>query len=280
MNKLKFYILFFFVCVLSFNLSLFAQTNVALNKIVTASSTAGYANGVYATNYNPAFITDGIKNNSSKRWDKLPTVALPQWVEIDLESSTAIDGIGIVCGGTPAGGNAFSDQYGLKGFEFQRWNGTEWVTIGGETNNQALGFYQRSFPIVTTTKVRLYITKGNAGTASAGEYLRVAEIEVYSGSSYQALPVLSTALSDIQSQSNLSIHFSSNLNSIIISNSNQNEKIEKIQVLNISGQNVYSSTGNLSEQNVITLSENRVAGVYIVKIVKSGKVYKQKIVVD
>jgi hypothetical protein len=67
----------------------------------------------------------------------------------------------------------------IRDYSLQSWNGSVWVTLGSSTNNLEDAFYGQydwiSFAPVTTSRLRLHVTKGS----SSDNIARLAEIEVY-----------------------------------------------------------------------------------------------------
>ncbi len=142
--------------------SLAANTNIALNKGITTSSehSSGSYPGINAV--------DGNNSGDASRWvsGAIPSVAAPQWIEIDLGGTAKVSSIKFWTG--YAGYNT-----PMNDFKFQRWDGTAWQDVVTETGN-ALSTYEKAFTEITTTKVRLFITK-NDGTNP----IRLYEIEVW-----------------------------------------------------------------------------------------------------
>lgn len=149
------------------NLNLVNYPNVALDKTATASSSY--------TTYIPSGAVNG--DASLTQWQANfgvpanPNFApLPAWFEVDLQGSFTIDGIRIV-----------ELTKALKDFKFQVWDPTlamgagGWSDVLNVTGNPAtpLATY-KTFPPVTTTKVRLYITAHNSL-----DYMKLSELEVY-----------------------------------------------------------------------------------------------------
>ncbi len=134
-------------------------TNVALNKTVTVSS-------IYNedTNYTGDKAVDGDKTGNSSRWLTEKGGDYPHWIEIDFGASYEINSLAFYIG--------YNDyNKPVEDFRFERWNGSEWVTIFEETDN-VNPEYKKSFDPVETDKVRLYMTDGN-------NPVRMFEIEVY-----------------------------------------------------------------------------------------------------
>jgi uncharacterized protein YjdB len=140
--------------------------NLALNRPVTVSA--------YNTDYPGSNAVDGDKVSNASRWYEGVAVSVkPQWIEINLERDCNITGIATWTG-AEVGGTTYYGQANVD-FEFQYWDGSEWVTIISETGNTDPS-YEKNFEPVIANKVRLYITKVE------NIYVRLFEIEVYGNS--------------------------------------------------------------------------------------------------
>jgi hypothetical protein len=188
MKKMKlfqpFLMVFALILVTTFS-SLAVNTNIALNKGVTTSS--DYSSGAYQGRN----AVDGNNSGDASRWvsGAVPSVAAPQWIEINLGGTAKVSTIKFWTG--YAGYNT-----PINDFKFQRWDGTAWQDVVSETGN-ALSTYEKTFTEITTTKVRLYITK-NDGTNP----IRLYELEVWGEVTIPAPTVTSYYVSPIGNDNN------------------------------------------------------------------------------
>ena len=136
-----------------------AVVNVALGKPVTATP----SNDPAAAAQRAENAVNG--NIAGDRWVSTTQPGDIHWLEIDLQGEYSINSFKMW-----NGANTNYDSYPIYDFDLQAWVDGEWKTIVSARDNQN-GIYTANFPAVTTTKVRLYITRGGA---------RLYEIEVYS----------------------------------------------------------------------------------------------------
>lgn len=130
--------------------------NLAAGKTATASSTQ--AGGSYAASK----VTDG---SYTTFWRAAPAQTLNQWIEVDLGSSTNINRV-IVSEYDPY----LNGSFAVETYTLQYWNGSSYVNLTkGYTLKDRRVF---DFPTVSTTKIRLFLTKSRA---NPGIY----EIEAY-----------------------------------------------------------------------------------------------------
>jgi hypothetical protein len=74
---------------------------------------------------------------------------------------------------TPTAGQTFT-LYGLQNFQVQYWDGAAWQLVpGGTVTGNNLVWYTVSFPAVTTTKIRIWVT------AALNTWTRITEVEAY-----------------------------------------------------------------------------------------------------
>lgn len=137
-----------------------SSTNIALNKSVTTDSSL-------KSSYSGENAVDGDISSNSSRWVSAEK-AWPYWIEIDLGGNHAVDGLKFY-----TGKNGYNKA--PADFQFQRWDGSQWVDIIVETGNTNPQ-YSSTFAPVVTERVRLYATAGS------DDYLRLYEIEVFGSS--------------------------------------------------------------------------------------------------
>jgi F5/8 type C domain len=141
----------------------YASANLARSATPSASST------------DPSYSVSRVNDGNTADWsgwsaNGAVTPTNPQWVELDWASSQTIGRVDFT---TTDGGYGYETQ----DFQIQYWNGSSWVTPSGASitgNTRKL----RSIPFspVTTTKLRVFITKGDVPSGGA----RIDELEVYS----------------------------------------------------------------------------------------------------
>ena len=138
------------------------SSNVALGKSTTADSE-------YNSTYTSDKAVDGnIGTASSTRWVSANT-SWPHWIEIDLGSTQSINQLKFWTG---SGGYNRAFHY-----TFEYWNGSSWTTILDKPSNTD-PTVDETFTAVNAGKVRL---TGTGSSSSAGNIMRVFEVEVYGG---------------------------------------------------------------------------------------------------
>jgi hypothetical protein len=135
--------------------------NVALNRPATAKNLWTH-NPDFAPAYTAERAVDGDDSSPSSRWIGS---GIPNWIEVDLGYTYAIEGFRIRTG-APSGPFPFHD------FALQYWDGSAWVDIHAVTGNSDQ-VHEASFaPVVAGNRVRLEITAASDNTA------RLYELEV------------------------------------------------------------------------------------------------------
>ncbi len=155
--------------------TLATEENYALTGIASASSTSSTAYPVSSIN-NGISVT-GTSWGAGEGWNSAsgPTVAAPEWAVVDWEEPRPINEINVytladaIQYTSLTAGQTFT-LYGLVDFKIQYWNGASWTTIKDVVGN-TLVKYSASFPILTTDKIRIYVTKSTSGAA------RIVEVE-------------------------------------------------------------------------------------------------------
>jgi hypothetical protein len=137
-------------------------SNLALNKPVVVDS-------ILNSSYPGENAVDGNNSDNASRWVSANTV-WPHWIEVDLQGTYSISELKFWTG---------YDGYETPptNFQFQQWDGANWVDIFSETGNSNPE-YSKVFAPVTTSKVRLY------GTSGQDNYFKLYEIEVYGAQGY------------------------------------------------------------------------------------------------
>lgn len=143
----------------------YGVSNKAPSATLTVDSTT--------SGYSASFAVDGIKNTAASRWVSTDTSSAHTF-QLDWSVSQTIRNVKI-WSGFPAN----NKDWQIKAYSVEYWNGSAWVSVGGETNNLDDAFYGQynwiTFPGITTTRMRLNISQGSASDSIA----RLVEIEVY-----------------------------------------------------------------------------------------------------
>jgi hypothetical protein len=133
------------------------KLNISTGKTASASSQEG--------SYSPDKATDGNNSDNASRWMANKGQALPQWIEIDLDSTYNVSYLKFY-----TGYNGYNKP--LNDFKFQAWDGESWVDLLDISGNSS-PVYESNITPYKTNKVRLYITK------TADGIIRLYEIEVF-----------------------------------------------------------------------------------------------------
>lgn len=143
-----------------------ALPNIAPNAAVSASSS--HENGSFP----PALAVNGVKYAGADRW--VTGAEGPHWLELAWSEEQELSGVRLWSGQLDGRGMQLAD------FEIQAWGGTEWETIRTVVHNEADNYNgeytELSFAPVVTSRLRLFITKGNP---VFDDRARLFEIEVY-----------------------------------------------------------------------------------------------------
>jgi hypothetical protein len=141
-----------------------------------------------SSTYSPAYAPAGAINGDRKGlnygngggWNDGTPNAIPDWLEVDFRGTKIIQEVDVFsmqdnysAPVEPTPTMTFT-SFGLRAFEVQYWDGTNWVAVpGGAVANNNLVWRQLIFAPVTTAKIRLNITGGLNG------YSRVIELEAW-----------------------------------------------------------------------------------------------------
>ncbi len=146
--------------------------------VATASSTLGAGSG-------PGGAINGDRKGLSwgngGGWNDGTAGTFPDWLEVDFAGPKAIDEIDVFTLQdnfntpiTPTLATTFNN-YGIKSFQVQYWNGQSWVIVpGGAISETNKIWNQIAFGAITTTKIRIFVTE------ALSEYSRITEVEAYS----------------------------------------------------------------------------------------------------
>jgi hypothetical protein len=154
------------------------------NLALTTSGASAVTSSTHDAGYAAAGAINGDRAGTSwgngGGWNDGTSGSWPDWYEVDLAGSSTIDEIDLFnvqdaywAPGAPSAGQTFS-LYGITDFQVQYWNGSAWQTVpGGAISGNNLVWRQLTFPALTTTKVRVWITGALSG------WSRIAELEVW-----------------------------------------------------------------------------------------------------
>ncbi|MGE0359498.1 MAG: Ig-like domain-containing protein [Vicinamibacterales bacterium] len=154
------------------------RVNVALadnGATATASST-------YTTAYPARAAIDGRRSGAVRgqlgTWEDA-TGGVPDWFQVSFAAPAIIDQVNVFSiqerHATPVEPTPTLTSYlAAEDFEVQSWNGAAWVAVpGGQVVGNTLVWRQVNFAPVTTTAIRIVVTK------VAGGYTRLTEVEAW-----------------------------------------------------------------------------------------------------
>ncbi|KAF4992238.1 hypothetical protein F66182_16529, partial [Fusarium sp. NRRL 66182] len=126
------------------------------------SSEAGSntVNGAVRTYY----ASNAIDGNLTTFWNDATPGVYPDTLTITAPSAVTLDGVTV---------ESFSDGVPVD-YTIETWDGSNWNTAGSVTGNSALRSRVTFNSQISTTQVRMTVTKDQS--VSAGEYSRVAEL--------------------------------------------------------------------------------------------------------
>ena len=152
------------------------MTNVAL----PANGGTALSSSAYSSALGPANAIDG-DHRGFIYWNDATPRSYPDWLEVDFNGIKSLSEVDVYSvqdnfqspiGPTPT--TTFT-LYGLRDFEVQYWNGSAWTTVpGGTVVGNTLVWRQFVFSAVTTTKIRVWVTRG-----ADGVWTRIVEVEAY-----------------------------------------------------------------------------------------------------
>jgi hypothetical protein len=161
------------------------KTNVALaaNGATAVASTEHISGKYPASNTIIGNRSGAGWGQGTGGWNDDTSNAYPDWLEVDFAGSKTITEIDVFTtqndpqnpvnptSTTP------SDMWGIVDFSVQYWNGSAWTIMpGGSVTGNTLAWRQFTFPAVTTSKIRVFVTKD---AAMAPVYSRIVNIEAY-----------------------------------------------------------------------------------------------------
>ena len=142
-----------------------------------ASASSSHPADANPLSFQPSNVNDGARNTGNF-WNDANSDVYPDWIQItfgrrevinEIDVFTVSDDVGVTM---PNLDTTFT-AYGIKDFEVQYLDGSEWKTVpGGSVQGNNKVWRQFTFEAITTTAVRVYIT-------NASGFSRVSEIEAW-----------------------------------------------------------------------------------------------------
>jgi RHS repeat-associated protein len=129
---------------------------------------------------------DNRKGEANKFWqDNSPNDYSNDWAQIEFSSEKSINEIHVFTSqnnwNAVEPNESMTTTDGIKDFDVQYWNNTQWVTVpGGSITGNNKVWRKITFPALTTGKIRVVVKATNS---SSGGYSRIAEIAAYSTTS-------------------------------------------------------------------------------------------------
>lgn len=144
-----------------------SETNVALSSNgATASASSEYAGGGYSAGNANNGDRPGTNPGATGSWnDAGPANTFPDWLQIDFSAQKTIKRIELFmlqdtywAPLEPTTSMEFL-YYGLRDFQVQYWTGSAWTDVpGGNVTNNNKVWRTFTFPDITTSKIRVYVT--------------------------------------------------------------------------------------------------------------------------
>lgn len=154
------------------------RTNVAL----ASNGASATASSTYTADYAPRAVIDGRRSGAVRgqlgTWEDANGYA-PDWLQVTFAAPSTIQTVNVFSMQerytTPVEPTAALTSYlAVEDFQVQYWNGSAWVPVpGGQVSGNQLVWRQVDFAPVTTTAIRIYITK------VAGGVSRLTEVEAW-----------------------------------------------------------------------------------------------------
>lgn len=156
----------------------------SVNLALATSGAVATASSTYSSAYPAAAVNNGDRKGSlwgqGGGWNDASSGAFPDWVQVAFNGSKSIAEINVFtvqdnysAPEEPTPTLSFN-SYGITDFEVQYWDGSIWKPVpGGSVSGNNKVWRKFSFSPVTTTRIRVLVTKALAG------FSRIAEIEAY-----------------------------------------------------------------------------------------------------
>jgi subtilisin family serine protease len=157
---------------------------VRMNVALAANGGLASGSSTFTANYPASGANNGdrrgINWGSGGGWNDGTLNTSPDWLVIDFNGSKMIDEVNVfslqdayTAPVDPTPTMTFT-LWGLRAFEIQYWNGSDWAPIpGAAVTNNNLVWRRFTFTPVTTTRIRLFITAALNGSS------RVIEVEAW-----------------------------------------------------------------------------------------------------
>jgi hypothetical protein len=155
-----------------------------MNVALAANGGVASTSSTFTANYPASGANNGdrrgINWGSGGGWNDGTLNAAPDWLVIDFNGSKTIDEVSVfslqdayTAPVDPTPTMTFS-LWGLRAFEIQYWNGSDWSAIAGAAvANNTLVWRRFTFAPITTPRIRLFITAALNGSS------RVVEVEAW-----------------------------------------------------------------------------------------------------
>ena len=133
----------------------------------------------YSSYYAASYAIDGTRKTGlwTGTWADATPYSYPDWLQVEFSGSKTIEEIDVFSGqenGSLEPTATMTSAYALADFQVQYWNGSGWSTVtGGSVTSNQLVWRKFVFSPVTTTKIRVNVTK------SRNSYTRIGELEAY-----------------------------------------------------------------------------------------------------
>ncbi len=165
-----------------------ARVNVAL----AANGATATASSTYTTDYAARAAIDGRRSGAIRgqlgTWEDAGAL-LPDWFQVTFAAPSSIDQVNIfsmqVAWAAPVEPTpTLTSGLAAENFDIQYWNGADWVVVpGGQVVGNTLVWKQVSFAPITTSALRIAVTK------VAGGITRLTEVEAWTAASGVSPPV-------------------------------------------------------------------------------------------
>ena len=155
-----------------------------VNVAAAAAGGLASASSTYSAGSAPAGANDGDRRGlnwgSGGGWADGTANVYPDYLQIDFNANRTITEVDVFtvqdsywAPVEPTLATTFND-FGIRDFEVQYWNGSGWLTIPGTTvTGNNLVWRRFTFAAITTTRIRVAITQALAG------YSRITEVEAW-----------------------------------------------------------------------------------------------------
>lgn len=166
------------------------RTNVALaSNGGTASASSTYSGG-YAASGAINGDRKGSPWGNGGGWNDGTSGTFPDWLEVTFNADKTIDEVSVfsvqdnyTAPSDPGATTTFT-QYGLRDFQVQYWDGSQFVAVpNGTISSNTLVWRRVTFPALTTRRIRVYVTQ------ALSTWSRITEVEAWSPDGASQPPV-------------------------------------------------------------------------------------------